>query len=466
MTQSDSIALFQDRARSVRAGIVLDESLVGRLCERLDGLPLAIELAAARVRSLALADIVARLSERLTLLRSRGRGTIERHRTMRATIEWSYRLLDDDERIMFCRLAVFAGSFSLDAAGAVATDGTVDVDRVVDLLDALTAKSMLVSEPADGQSRFRMLETLRQYAVEHLGAEKADAARRHAEYFASFLARHGGNHFYDDPAGNGKRLVVELDNIRAAISYAIGSENADLAFRLATRVMNLWFERQMPEPGRWIAQVADLAARSNHPRSAIAHGQAALAAAIRLDTATFDRHHEHGAGTWQYHWARAFMGYATDNELVDTMRRAVELARNDHPLWVCGTEASYIMHAARHGLPFQNEYEHFRANAERLLGRTGLATLAQIDAALALARSDRTSALALLDSAVAHSRAADLALVEFSVRIPLSTHRIRGRPTTRHDRRLSTTHRNRTPERSHLHARSAFTCCRAPRARR
>ena len=418
LAPDQAAALFADRARLLRPDIDLDSDLVVQLCDRLDGMPLAIELAAARVRSLSVDDILARLSERFTLLSAGRRGAVARHRTMLATIEWSYGLLDEDERTVFCRLGVFAGSFSLAAAIAVARCPSIGPDRVVDLLDSLTAKSMLTSESTGGDSRFRLLETLRYYAVDQLGDSAATVATLHAGYYAQLLARHGGNHYYDDPEGNGPLLLGELDNIRAAVAHAVRTEDVDLAMRLGIRLMNLWYERMLPEPGRWVADVATLASRTDHPRRAIAHGQAALAAAMRSDQDTFERHLEQGAGTWPYYWARVYMGWVPDLELVDTLRHAMELARSDHPLWECGTEGFYIMHAARHGLPFQAEYEHFRAHAPRLMGRTGLAAVAQIEAGLALTRGDRASALAFLDAAVTHSRAADLPVVELAVRVP------------------------------------------------
>ena len=197
VAQSDAVRLFLDRATSARAGFVLDESnaaIVNTICRRLDGIPLAIELATVRVVSMSPSEIAARLDERFRLLTGGRRVALERHQTLPAAVEWSYELLDQRERLVFERLAVFAGSFDGAAVGAVVTDDAVTEWDAIDALHGLVRKSLvLAEEQAGGGIRYQMLETLRQYAHDRLDERgEADAwRRRHAEYFASLAERIG-----------------------------------------------------------------------------------------------------------------------------------------------------------------------------------------------------------------------------------------------------------------------------------
>jgi predicted ATPase/class 3 adenylate cyclase len=186
---SDAVQLFVDRAADARPGFTLDDTeveVVVELCRRLDGMPLALELAAARVGSMTPAEIAGHLDERFRLLAGRRRATVERHQTLRATLDWSYSLLDDIERTVFDRLGVFAGSFTAEAAVAVAGEGLESWD-VLDALARLTEKSMLLADPTgDGMTRHRLLETMRHYARERLvaGGDVDASWARHAEYYA------------------------------------------------------------------------------------------------------------------------------------------------------------------------------------------------------------------------------------------------------------------------------------------
>jgi predicted ATPase len=186
---SDAVALFLDRARLVRWDFEIDDenaAAIVRICRRLDGLPLALELAAARVRSLSPAEIAEHLDSRFALLaRTRARGS-ERHRTLRATVDWSYRLLGERERLVFERLSVFTGRCDLDAAVAVCASDGVAPEEVLDLLDRLVERSLLRFSEAGGRARYGMLETLRHYGAERL-AERGDEGRRrtlHADHYA------------------------------------------------------------------------------------------------------------------------------------------------------------------------------------------------------------------------------------------------------------------------------------------
>ncbi|WP_414686287.1 ATP-binding protein, partial [Mycobacterium sp.] len=186
----EAIELFADRARLAQADFTLTDdnaAAVAEICRRLDGMPLAIELAAARVRTLSLADIVQSLHDRFRLLTGGSRTAVRRQQTLRASVDWSHALLTDAERILFRRLAVFLGGFDLDAARAVAGADQLQRYQVLDQLTLLVDKSLVVAENTSGPTRYRLLETVRQYAQEKLGESgEADAVRsRHCDYYTS-----------------------------------------------------------------------------------------------------------------------------------------------------------------------------------------------------------------------------------------------------------------------------------------
>jgi predicted ATPase/DNA-binding CsgD family transcriptional regulator len=219
----ESVRLFVERARLRVAGFELTpENLasVAHICSGLDGVPLAIELAAARVRVLPVEEIASRLDERFRLFTSGNRSGAERQRTLSALMDWSYGLLGDDERGLFRCLAVFRGGFPLSAARAVY--GSSDDYLVIDLLSRLVDKSLVLLEPAGGETRYRMLETVRQYAWEKLLGEGEEAAlyrERHAEWYRN-LAERSEDALLTDRQGEWlARMEREHDNLRAAISH-------------------------------------------------------------------------------------------------------------------------------------------------------------------------------------------------------------------------------------------------------
>ena len=187
----EAIELFTDRARHVRPDFRLTDdnaAVVAEICRRLDGMPLAIELAAARVRVLSLTEIRDSLHDRFRLLTGGARTAVRRQQTLRASVDWSHALLTEPERILFRRLAVFMGGFDLDAAQAVAGGGDVERYQVLDLLTLLVDKSLVVAENTSGRTRYRLLETVRQYALEKLGESgEADAVRtRHRDHYTAW----------------------------------------------------------------------------------------------------------------------------------------------------------------------------------------------------------------------------------------------------------------------------------------
>ena len=215
------------RARTPR-GTTLQLAAVGEICRRVDGIPLAIELAAARVASMSPADVAAHLDERFRLLTGKRRGRVERHQTLRATVEWSYQLLDDDEQRVFDRLGVFAGTFDTPAAVAVVGGDDLDGWAIIDALSSLVAKSMLVAENGpDGTTRYGMLETLRQFARERLDdAGETDRWRRaFAEHYAIAARDAGLGLIGSEHVRWAERLRADLDNIRAAVGWALERED-------------------------------------------------------------------------------------------------------------------------------------------------------------------------------------------------------------------------------------------------
>jgi predicted ATPase/class 3 adenylate cyclase len=256
LLQSASVQLFYDRARDVGADSNWDKqqwAAVGDVCRRVDGIPLAIELAAARTVSMSPVDVARHLDERFRLLTGKRRALVERHQTLRATVEWSYQLLDSDERAVFDRVGTFTGGFDEAAAIAVAGDEALDSWVVTDAIASLVAKSMLVVDSGpDGASRYSMLETLRQFAREALdGSGDADHYRRaHARYFAT-LAREIGVGFLGEKHTIWlARLRIDQDNIRTAIGWALDRDEVeDRQLGLATLAALAWAGDMYPDVG-------------------------------------------------------------------------------------------------------------------------------------------------------------------------------------------------------------------------
>ena len=243
---SEAVRLFADRAVGARPGFALGSSnvtAVSEICRRLDGMPLAIELAAARVTAMSPAEIAARLDERFRLLTGGRRSRVERHQTLRATVEWSYSLLETSERLVFNRLGVFVGSFDAASAEAVVADAAVEHWDVHECLTGLVEKSMALAEHTDdGTTRYRLLETLRAFAREQLdsAAETDTWRRRHAGYYADFSELAGPELMGADEFVWARRIEVELDNLRAALKWGLDAPaqaDADLALRIIIALM-------------------------------------------------------------------------------------------------------------------------------------------------------------------------------------------------------------------------------------
>ncbi len=258
----EAVELFVARARSVRPGFALDDGnaeAVARICVRIDGLPLAIELAAARLKVLSPGAILQRLGHCLDLLTGGGRDLPDRQRTLRATIDWSFGLLAESEQQLLARLGVFVGSFSLDAAEAVCVGGPADPD-VIDGLATLVDNSLV--RPAGGvvDLRFRLLETVREYAVERLHESSNevrtdDLRRRHAGHFVHLAEAARPDLDGPDAPVLLEQLEADAANLRAAFEWAVGRELASAA-RLGVALRLFWLARGRLTEGReWLASI-------------------------------------------------------------------------------------------------------------------------------------------------------------------------------------------------------------------
>jgi predicted ATPase len=269
--------LFVERAHSVAPQFSADESdTVVEICRRLDGIPLAIELAASRVSSMAVDEIRDHLDHRFKLLIG-SRRALSRHQTLRHAVAWSYDLLSDAEKQLLERCSVFAGGFELESACAVAGPGA-DRYQLMNLLDALVRKSLIVAEHSSARTRFSMLETIREFADEQLAARggAADARDAHARHFAGRETEIMA--VWDSPRQHEAYVwfVTELANLRGAFRWATDRDQLDVAATIATfaGVLGLAIENQ--EPSAWAEELIEAARASDHPRLGFLYLVAAL----------------------------------------------------------------------------------------------------------------------------------------------------------------------------------------------
>lgn len=287
LSASEAVRLLVERATQHTPGFALDPSkalVTARVCRRLDGIPLAIELAAARLRTLSIDDLDQRLDQRFRLLTGGVRTALARQQTLHATIEWSWDLLTAAEQAVLARLAAFAGGWDLDAAEAVAAGGGIEDWEVLDHLSALIDKSLVQTDDTTGTIRYRLLETVREYADTEL-AERAEndavraAHRNHylavAETAAPHLVGHGQAQWID-------RLELEHDNLRAALAHSLDGREVDVGLRLATALRPLWDGRGQAVEG--IEILTALLCQPDTHATPLVRGRA-LAAVADLSTA-------------------------------------------------------------------------------------------------------------------------------------------------------------------------------------
>jgi predicted ATPase len=265
LTQYEAVRLFIERAQDVRPDFAVTNATapaVAEICIRLDGLPLAIELAAVRVKVLSPAAILARLDHRLTLLTGGARDLPTRQQTLRAAIDWSYDLLSPDEQAFFRRVGVFVGGFALEAVEAVVSAaGPVGVDTL-DGVSSLVDKSLLrQGEDTDGEPRYTMLETIREFGLEQLDAngEAEQTRRAHGEHFLAFADELSPLTWGPEQAHSLDQLQAELDNLRAAFAWAVAAEETGTALSLGIFLERLWDVRGYLSEGRdWLERASAL----------------------------------------------------------------------------------------------------------------------------------------------------------------------------------------------------------------
>jgi predicted ATPase/DNA-binding CsgD family transcriptional regulator len=265
----DSVRLFVERASAASGAFALTEEnagIVAELCERLDGIPLAIELAAARTRVLSVGQILARLEDRFRLLSGGGRAVLPQHRTLRAAMDWGHELLGREEKILFHRLSAFAGGFSLSAVEEVCSGESLEREDVLDVLSRLVDKSLVVvvhggaADLHSYEARYRMLQTVRQYALERLDelGEEEEVRGRHAGFFLA-LAEEA------EPELRGprqvawmKRLGAEQDNLRAALRWLLSKAEWEMVARLGWALWWFWWlPARFTEGRRWMEEALE-----------------------------------------------------------------------------------------------------------------------------------------------------------------------------------------------------------------
>lgn len=273
---SDAVRLFIERARMVRPEFSLDdasEEAVTKICKRLDGIPLAIELATARLKVFSPVQIAERLDDRFRLLTGGSRTALERQRTLQATMDWSYDLLSELEQALLRRLSVFLGGFTFEAAEQVSSGELLPEYEILDLLTRLVDHSLVIADE-DDQIRYRVLETVRQYGLNQLvAAGEADEARlRHAQYFAAIADTVEELLLGNNYRANIEELNAEHDNLRAAMTWALEHGSSELALRTAAGLGRFWFFQAHYREGReWLerAVAACSGVQSGHMATAL-----------------------------------------------------------------------------------------------------------------------------------------------------------------------------------------------------
>ncbi|MPZ69748.1 MAG: hypothetical protein GEU71_09485 [Actinobacteria bacterium] len=342
---ADAARLFEVRARQVAADFRIGDdnaSAVAEICRRLDGVPLAIELAAARVRVLAPDQIAAGLSDRFRLLTGGMRGAPARQRTLEASLDWSYELLDDVQQLALARLSVFAGSFELDAAEAVVAGDGIDGDDVLDLVARLVEHSLLQVVQRRGRARYRLLDTIRVYARQRLSElDDSDRVRgRHLEFHVGLAERAHAGLTGGQPRPWAARLAADLDDLRAAMDWATEFGDLRALVDLTEPIVRFWFDRGLSRevhrrlhdaadaPGapddervRTLITAAALALAGSEPASAYGSASQAVDAARAADA---DGPLAVGLGQRAYSGARS--GLSTSEQVDTDVQQALQHA--------------------------------------------------------------------------------------------------------------------------------------------
>jgi predicted ATPase/class 3 adenylate cyclase len=305
VSQYEAVALFVDRARAAKPDFeITDENApaIAEICYRLDGLPLALELAASRVKLLSPQAMLPKLGHRLQLLTTGARDLPERQRTLRGAIEWSHDLLDDAHRALFARLAAFMGGATFESVDAVTNPGGELAIDTLDGLADLVDESLLRQTEEEGEARFTMLETIREYAEERLesAVDAADVRRRHAEHFVA-LAEEAEPHLTGaEQAAWLSRVEREHDNIRMALRWSLEGDDPQPALRIVGALWRFFHQRgHLDEGRRWADRAVETAAGEVNPHLAKALTGAGGIAYWQNDYPVARRHYEAALETWR-----------------------------------------------------------------------------------------------------------------------------------------------------------------------
>lgn len=383
----EGIRLFVERANAVRPDFALTEgnaSFVAQICHRLDGIPLAIELAAARVKVLMPEQIAVRLNDRFRLLTSGSRTALPRHQTLGAAIDWSYTLLVEQERTLFRRLGLFSGGWTLEASEAICSNGDIEAHEFLDLLTNLVDKSLVIREgKQNGESRYRMLETIRQYAYEALikSGEDSEFQERHLDYYVKLVESakpHLGFFLPDMEIISWLRtLEPEQGNLRAVLKFSQSSSSFSKAgLRMAGMLHWFWFVRgQFTEGREWLEQLLAMIDERSIPVRAqallstgfLACWQGEFASArtsLEQSLKLFKEMDERSGVAFSLHG----LGFAA-NGLGDHAQagsffgRCLEIARKIDDIWLL----SFALHFIAIGTSFQGHYERARSQFEECI---------------------------------------------------------------------------------------------------
>jgi non-specific serine/threonine protein kinase len=288
LTEFPGLALLVDRAGAVVPGFMVtpdNRSAVIRLCNSLEGIPLAIELAAARLRVLPAVDLAERLEDRFQVLTQGSRTAPERHQTLEAAIDYSHALCSDMERVLWARASVFVGGFTLEAAEAVCADSALPTKAILDALAGLIEKSVMVREDHDAGARYRMLDTLRAYGEARLqDSGDGETRRRHRDWYLALVEDASAEWFGPAQTTWAARLRAEHANLRIALEYCLAHrDDAQAGFRMAGLPWFLWIARGLLSEGRmWLERLLSLPTDATHDR-AWAFGTAAYIAVTQGD---------------------------------------------------------------------------------------------------------------------------------------------------------------------------------------
>ena len=287
----EAVHLFVERARSVLPSFTLtpeNAAAVVQVCRRLDGMPLAIELAAARIRALSVEQIVARLDDAYRLLIGGSRSALPRQQTLRAAMDWSYDLLSPQEQVCFRRLSVFAGSFSLEAAEAICAGEPGEPYELLDILSSLIDKSLVLVERRSGEARYQLLETIRQYGQDKLQelAEAEQVRRKHRDWYARLAEQAEAEALTAQQEMVFDRLAAEHENLRAALGWSLDQQEAETAAQIGAAISRYWLLRGHMSEGRSFLERALSGFSEQNTVRAKALNVAAILASLQDDQAT------------------------------------------------------------------------------------------------------------------------------------------------------------------------------------